>query len=92
MDARRAQRSGAPRRRVFENASSLTRGRTVGRYGDWNAKALPSATLAGLAARSKRIVEDHSRRFGDGRGRVVVTDGLKNRAQGTRRLNQLWGW
>ena len=64
----------------------------VGRYGDWNATALPSATLAGLAVRLKLIVEDHSRRLGLKRDRSVVTAGLKNRAQGKRRLNQLGGW
>ena len=79
MDTRRAQGSAAPRRRVFENASSLTRGMAGWRYGDWSATALPSATLAGLAARLKRIVEHHSGWFGDWRDGVVVTAGLKNR-------------
>jgi hypothetical protein len=91
LDARRAQRLAAPWRRVFENASSLTRGMAVWRYGDWSAAALPAATLAGLAARSNRLVEHHSVRFGDGRDRVVITEGLKNRAQGKRRLIQLGG-
>ena len=92
MDARRAQRSATPRRRVFENASSLTRGMAAGRYGDWNAAALPSGTLAGLEAPSKLIAEDHSRRMGGRRDRVVVPAGSKNRARGKRRLNQLCGW
>ncbi len=92
MDARRAQRSATPQRRVFENASSLTRGMAAERYGDWNAAALPSGTLAGLEAPSKLIAEDHSRRMGGRRDRVVVPAGSKNRARGKRRLNQLWGW
>ena len=78
--------------RVFENASSLTRGMAGWRYGDWSAAAFPSGRPAGLAVSSKRIVEHHSARFGGGRDRVVVTAGPKNRAQGKRRLNQLGGW
>ena len=62
------------------------------RYGDWSATALPSATLAGLAVRSKRIVEHQSGYFGGGRDRVVVAAGSKNRAWGKRRLNQFCGW
>ena len=62
------------------------------RYGDWNATALPSATLAGLATPSKPIVEHHSERLGGARDRAVVTADLKNRGQGKRRLNQFWGW
>ena len=92
MDARRAQRSAAAQRRVFENASSLTRGMADRRYGDLNATALPSATLAGMSAASKPIVEDQSGWFGVGRDRVVVAAGLKNRAWGKRRLNQFCGW
>ena len=64
----------------------------VGRYGDWYGAALPSGTLAGLAAPSKRIVEHHGARFGRGRDRFVVAAGPKSRGQGKRRLNQLWGW
>ena len=70
----------APLRRVFENASSLTRGKAVGRYGDLNAAGLPSATLAGVRAASELVVEGQSGRFGGGPGRVVVTAGSKNRA------------
>ena len=64
----------------------------VGRYGDWNATALPSATLAGLEAASTLIAEDQSGWFGVGRDRVVVAAGSKNRARGKRRPNQFCGW
>ena len=53
---------------------------------------LPSGTLAGSEAPSKLIAEDHSRRIGGGRDRVVVPAGSKNRARSKRRLNQLCGW
>ena len=89
-----AERRGRrlPRARVFENASSLTRGMAVGRYGDWNATVLPSATLADVRAPSTLIVEDQSGRFGGGRDRIVVAASSRNRARGERRLNQLGGW
>ena len=77
---------------MFENASSLTRGMAVGRYGDWYGAALPSGTLAGLAAPSKRIVEHHRARVGRVRDRFVVIAGPKNRGQGKRQLGQLCGW
>jgi hypothetical protein len=53
----------------------------VGRYGDLNAAVLPSATLGGLRATSKLVVEDRSGSFGRGRDRVVVTASSKNRAE-----------
>ena len=77
---------------MFENASSLTRGMAVERYGDWNATAVPSATLVGLRTPLKLIVEDQSERSGSGRDRGVGAAGFKNRARGKRRLNQLCGW
>ena len=64
----------------------------VERYGDWNATAPRSATLAGMRSPSTLIVEDQSGRFGGGRDRVVVAAGFKNRAWSERRLNQLGGW